>query len=79
MTVVFVLLAMAALGAVGVLASGRVGRLPDAPPDLRPAASAPPFELALRGYRMDQVDEVLEVLQARVAECEAELARLRPS
>ncbi|MEA5453194.1 DivIVA domain-containing protein [Sinomonas sp. JGH33] len=35
------------------------------------------FSLGLRGYRMDQVDEVLERLRDRIAEQDAEIARLR--
>lgn len=35
------------------------------------------FDTALRGYRMDQVDDVLDRLQERLAEQERELATLR--
>jgi DivIVA domain-containing protein len=35
------------------------------------------FDQALRGYRMDQVDEVIDALGARLAELEAEIASLR--
>jgi DivIVA domain-containing protein len=34
------------------------------------------FDQALRGYRMDQVDEVIDVLSARLSELETELASL---
>ena len=37
------------------------------------------FDTALRGYRMDQVDRVLDTLQDRIAEQERELASLRPA
>ena len=37
------------------------------------------FDTALRGYRMDQVDGVLDRLQDRLAEQERELAALRPT
>ena len=37
------------------------------------------FDTALRGYRMDQVDRVLDTLQERIAEQERELASLRPA
>ena len=33
------------------------------------------FDTTLRGYRMDQVDEVLDRLQARLAELETQVAR----
>ncbi|MDQ4503354.1 DivIVA domain-containing protein [Sinomonas sp. ASV322] len=35
------------------------------------------FSLGLRGYRMDQVDEVLERLRDRIAAQDAEIASLR--
>ena len=35
------------------------------------------FDTALRGYRMDQVDQVLDALQDRLSEQERELATLR--
>ena len=37
------------------------------------------FDTAMRGYRMDQVDRVLDTLQDRIAEQERELASLRPA
>jgi DivIVA domain-containing protein len=37
------------------------------------------FDQALRGYRMDQVDEVIEALGARLRELETEVASLAPS
>ena len=36
----------------------------------------PHFDLALRGYRMDQVDEVIDALSARLRELETEVASL---
>jgi DivIVA domain-containing protein len=35
------------------------------------------FDTALRGYRMDQVDRVLDALQDRIAEQESQLEALR--
>ena len=35
------------------------------------------FSLGLRGYRMDQVDEVLAILRDRIAAQDSEIARLR--
>jgi DivIVA domain-containing protein len=37
------------------------------------------FDTALRGYRMDQVDEVLDRLAERIAELEADQARPEPT
>lgn len=37
------------------------------------------FDQALRGYRMDQVDEVIDAMSARLRDLEAEVASVRPS
>jgi DivIVA domain-containing protein len=90
--VIWVLLTVVAVLLVGVFAgllAGRIGYDPLAEPvttqpdvglgegftagsisDLR-------FDTALRGYRMDQVDRVLDVLQDRIAEQEHQIAALR--
>ncbi|MEE2521294.1 DivIVA domain-containing protein [Pseudarthrobacter sp. J75] len=53
------------------------------PPVLLPEAVAPAdvdkvrFSLGLRGYRMDQVDQVLDRLRDQLAARDAEIARLR--
>ncbi|WP_461164871.1 DivIVA domain-containing protein [Arthrobacter sp. R4-81] len=53
------------------------------PPVLLPAHPKPSdvdhirFALGLRGYRMDQVDQVLDELRDQLAEKDAEIARLR--
>lgn len=53
------------------------------PPVLLPADSGPAdvddvrFSLGLRGYRMDQVDQVLDELRDQLAAKDAELAKLR--
>jgi DivIVA domain-containing protein len=53
------------------------------PPVLLPADAAPAdvdnvrFSLGLRGYRMDQVDQVLDELRDQLASKDAELAELR--
>ena len=43
----------------------------------RPSASAAGFGAQARGYRMDQVDTVVDSLEARIAEHDREIARLR--
>lgn len=73
------LLAAVAVAVVGVAAwwLGRPARASE-PPSAGPAA--PPdegFAVAFRGYRMDQVDEVVDRLEARLAEHDARLAALR--
>jgi DivIVA domain-containing protein len=71
---VWVLLAILVLGGVAVVAAGRGEGLPPADPD-RPDLALPPegplvrsdvdqvrFSVGLRGYRMDEVDDVLDRL-----------------
>ena len=70
MTILFVLLAMAAIASVGLVAAGRFGALPAVEPDHRPEGPAndPSFDVVLRGYRMDEVDAVIEDLQRQLGE-----------
>ncbi|MEO7070692.1 MAG: DivIVA domain-containing protein [Nostocoides sp.] len=80
------------LGLVAVLAALVTSRLPYDPmseavssandPGLPEAPHARDvdgvrFDFAVRGYRMDQVDDVLDALRNRLAEQEADLAVLR--
>ncbi|HEY7718320.1 MAG TPA: DivIVA domain-containing protein [Pedococcus sp.] len=87
--VLFTVVAVLLVGVVAALVTGRlsydpmpapVSTAPD--PGLRESFGAGDiealhFDTALRGYRMDQVDEVLDRLQDRLAEQERELALLR--
>jgi DivIVA domain-containing protein len=90
--VVWVLLALVAVAVVAVTlaaASGRLAIDPMSPPvRTTPPTGLPAdpvaadlddvrFDTALRGYRMDQVDEVLGVLRATLDERERELAEAR--
>ncbi|MDF2093394.1 DivIVA domain-containing protein [Knoellia sp. 3-2P3] len=91
---IWVLLTVVAVLLVGVFAgmlAGRIGYDPLADPvRSQPdvglsdgftarSISEVHFDTALRGYRMDQVDRVLDTLQDRIAEQERELASLRPA
>lgn len=79
---------LAVLGGVALAAAGRVTTLPDAPPDRAPTGVLPPtefetadierlrFSLAFRGYRMDEVDDVLDRLTAELAVRDARIAEL---
>lgn len=81
--VVLTVVAVLVVGGFAALATGRVGYDPMAEATTSQGApylseefaaadiSAVRFDTALRGYRMDQVDAVLERLQARIAELEA--------
>lgn len=75
MSFVFVVLAIAVIAAVAVLVTGRwspsmgVSATGDYRPDL---PNSPQFDLAVRGYRMDEVDD-------KIAELEQTIASLRLS
>lgn len=88
MTLIQVLVVLAVVAAVGAVAAGVVrGGLPDASTSL-PAAELPPdplvgsdladvrFSLGLRGYRMDEVDAVLDRAAGELDARDAEIARL---
>jgi hypothetical protein len=61
-------------GLAGLAEPGDAGA-PDGP--TRRPADDPGFGAQLRGYRMDQVDAVVDVLEARLAAHDLEIARLR--
>jgi len=83
----FILLALVLLGAVAVVAAGRGDALGEPGHD-RPPLGLPEgrltaddlaglrFSAAFRGYRMDQVDEVLDRLQAELARRDARISEL---
>ena len=90
MSIVLLLVVLAVIAVIAVAAAGRWGSMPDAEPDRSPRGQLPPgevtrsevdglrFSLGFRGYRMDEVDEVLDRLtdqlerrDARIAELEA--------
>lgn len=90
MVIIGVVLLVLALGVVTavVVARADVPGVPDAPATTA-AEPLPPgpvtvgqvrllrFDVALRGYRMDQVDAALDRLAGELAERDAEIARLR--
>ena len=81
--VFFIVVAVLLVGGFAALVTGRIGYDPMAPATTTQAhpvlsehfpaseVSTVRFDTALRGYRMDQVDAVLDQLQARIAELEA--------
>jgi DivIVA domain-containing protein len=96
-SLVLLLVVLAVIGGIAVVASGRWSGLPDVEPDRSPRGELSAdgdvgreqvdglrFTLALRGYRMDEVDDVLDRLVeeidrrgARIRELEAQLAEPR--
>ena len=65
MMLVFVLVAIAVIACIALASVGRLGELPDAPVDRKPTEAG--FDVVIRGYRMDEVDEELGRLRARLA------------
>ena len=90
MTILFALVGIGVIVAVAMLAVGRLGQLPDAPPDRAPLdvpegplepddIDAVRFAVGLRGYRMDEVDVVLDRLAGDLATRDARIAELERS
>lgn len=83
----FILLALLLVGGLAAVLTGRATPDPMADPvastphhglppgDLRAAdLDAVRFDTALRGYRMDQVDDVLDRVRKQIADLESEVA-----
>jgi DivIVA domain-containing protein len=80
--------AIAVVAVVALLAVGRLGELPDADADRAPLAlpadrpmdradvDGVRFAVGLRGYRMDEVDDVLDRLAAEVDKRDARISEL---
>ncbi|HSK27655.1 MAG TPA: DivIVA domain-containing protein [Jiangellales bacterium] len=87
MWVVFVVAAAVVLFAVAAVAVGRGDGMPEAPPDREPTdvphvpltaadLARTRFGVGLRGYRMDEVDELLERVQAELTRRDERINRL---
>ena len=88
MSILVLLLLLAVVGAVAVVAAGHGGSLPDAEADRSPSALLPDgplergaleqvrFPVVFRGYRMDEVDRVLDRLAGELEERDARIAAL---
>jgi DivIVA domain-containing protein len=87
-TWLFLLLAMSVIAVVAAVVTGRIGGGLDAPVSSLPFRGLPPdgvtpgdletlrFSPALRGYRMDEVDQVLDRLGVELHRRDAEIAQL---
>lgn len=88
MTFVFMLAAIVVITVIALLAVGKLGELPDTTSDRAPLAlpddrvltnadvDSVRFNVGARGYRMDEVDVVLDRLSAEVSERDARIAAL---
>jgi DivIVA domain-containing protein len=88
-TLLLTLLIMAVIGLVAAVAAGRIGGGLDDPASSLPGRGLPPgpfsledvdrvrFSPALRGYRMDEVDDVIDRLVDELRRLEEEVAELR--
>jgi DivIVA domain-containing protein len=88
-TLLLTLLIMAVIGLVAAVAAGRIGGGLDGPASSLPGRGLPPgpftledvdrvrFSPALRGYRMDEVDDVVDRLVDELRRLEEEVADLR--
>jgi DivIVA domain-containing protein len=86
--VYFLLILVLLIGLTGAAVMGRIGGFMAEPTSTHAFSGVPTgpfsehdieqlhFAQAIRGYRMDQVDEVIDALSARLRELETELASL---
>jgi len=67
-TWLFVIVAILVIAGGALAATGRLGQLPEAEPDLRPDEQdgEPAFDVVVRGYRMDEVDARLSSMQDEI-------------
>ncbi|HET9657062.1 MAG TPA: DivIVA domain-containing protein [Kineosporiaceae bacterium] len=89
MTLLFTLLTLAVLGVIAAVATGRISGGLEDPSTSLPARALPEGEVtasslevvrfspALRGYRMDEVDAVLDRVAVELARRDRELVQLR--
>lgn len=68
MTWLFVVIGIAVLAFVFMAVLGPLGELPPVEPDLKPdeVDGQPQFDVVVRGYRMDEVDQQLAAMQAEI-------------
>lgn len=88
MTLLFVIVALVVIAGIALVAVGKFGQLeqalPDRPPVLpedvvidRQVVDQLRFSIGFRGYRMEQVDDVLDRLGAIIDDQQRELIQLR--
>jgi DivIVA domain-containing protein len=87
-SILLLLVLLAVLGVITLVAAGRGDTLPDASPDRSPHGALPEgpiaredvdrlrFSLGFRGYRMDEVDQVLDRLLTELEARDRRIAEL---
>jgi hypothetical protein len=67
-TWLFVVIGIAVLAFVFLAVLGPLGELPPVEPDLKPemVEGQPQFDVVVRGYRMDEVDQQLAAMQSEI-------------
>jgi DivIVA domain-containing protein len=87
--ILMLLVLLAVVAVIAVVAVGRGGSMPPAEPDRSPRGELPAgevdraavdalrFTVGLRGYRMDEVDAVLDRLAAELEARDARIAELQ--
>lgn len=73
MSLLFAIVAIAVIALIAMAASGHFETSPEPAPSTRPTGDEPNFDIAFRGYRMDEVDAVLAAKDEKLAELRAEL------
>lgn len=81
MTWLFVVLGIAVLTFVFLVVLGPLGELPPAEPDVTPEVidGAPAFDVVVRGYRMDEVDQQLAAMQAEIDDLRGRVPEAPPT
>lgn len=74
-TALFVLLGIAVFAGAFLAGTGRLGALPDSDPDYRPDTldGDPQFDVVVRGYRMDEVDDQIARMQESIDDLRSQL------
>jgi hypothetical protein len=79
-TALFVLLGIVVFAGAFLAGTGRLGALPESDPDYRPDQldGEPQFDVVVRGYRMDEVDDQIAEMQETIAELRSQVPVREP-
>lgn len=81
MTWLFVVLAVVVVAGAFLASVGLLGDLPDVDPDYRPDRinGQPEFDVVVRGYRIDEVDQELARMQQEITRLQGPAPEITPS